>query len=77
MNLLANISTNATVQLAIVVGLVIIVVMALATRSIAQGRRQQLAERQLSFEQGMAEKRFERELKALTVPAITAKGEGG
>lgn len=76
MNLLANISTDATVQLAIVVGLVVIAVMALATRSIAQGRRQALAEKHQAFEQTMATKRFDRELKAVTVPALIDKGEG-
>lgn len=71
MNLLANISTDATVHLAIVLGLVIICVMLIAARSIAQGRRQQLAEKQLGFEQTMAEKRFQRELTAITAPRAT------
>lgn len=68
MNLLSTISNDTTVQLAVVIGFVVIVLMIIVARSVAQGRRQELAKSQLGFEQNMAVKRFDRELTALPAP---------
>ena len=68
MDLLSLISSYAAVQLAIVVGLVVIVVMLMILLSIAHGRRQELAKSQQGFNQNMELKRFERIMTALPPP---------